>query len=402
MPTLAFMGTDMTANLTFFPVDNGDMALITLDNGQNILVDINIRGAADDPDDDEAYDVAKDLKDRLKKDDQGRPYVDVFVLSHPDQDHVTGLRNHFHLGPPSDYSKDSGKIIIREMWSSPIVFRRASKNHKLCDDALAWAAEARRRVKLYKDTGSFGTGAGDRILVLGEDKDGKTDDIQSILIKQDAVIYAADRVIAGAFEARLLAPGYVDSEDQELIETLERNNSSVILRFSIAADGYSDKCRFLTGGDADVSIWELLWQKNGESNADWFSYDVLETPHHCSWRTLSHDRWSIYGEDAKVSEDARKALSQTREGAVIVASCKPIKKDDDNPPHERAKREYVSIVDGDEDRFICTSEYTNANDRPLELTIASTGISKKQMLGAVKAAAIAGVTTVTTTARAHG
>ena len=46
-----------------------------------------------------------------------------------------------------------------------------------------------------------------------------------------------------------------------------------------------------------------------------------------------------------------------RKGAVIVASCKPIKADDDNPPHERAKREYLDILNNDKDRFFCTDEY---------------------------------------------
>ena len=33
----------MAANITFFPVDNGDMTLITLESGRTILVDVNIR-----------------------------------------------------------------------------------------------------------------------------------------------------------------------------------------------------------------------------------------------------------------------------------------------------------------------------------------------------------------------
>nr|WP_245498614.1 hypothetical protein [Rhizobium leguminosarum] len=76
----------MSASVVFFPVANGDMTLITLDNGQTILIDIKIRAAADD-EDDETYDVASDLKDRLKTDSEGRSYVDSFLLSHPDQDH---------------------------------------------------------------------------------------------------------------------------------------------------------------------------------------------------------------------------------------------------------------------------------------------------------------------------
>ncbi|RLQ84841.1 hypothetical protein [Notoacmeibacter ruber] len=58
------------------------MALIQLDNGQNVLIDINIRAAADNPDD-STYDVAKSLKDRLPRDEKGRLYVDAFLVSHP-------------------------------------------------------------------------------------------------------------------------------------------------------------------------------------------------------------------------------------------------------------------------------------------------------------------------------
>jgi hypothetical protein len=72
----------MTASITFFPVSNDDMTLLRLDNGQTVLIDINIRGAADDEDDD-TPDVAQDLKDRLDRDEHGRRYVDGFLLSHP-------------------------------------------------------------------------------------------------------------------------------------------------------------------------------------------------------------------------------------------------------------------------------------------------------------------------------
>lgn len=116
----------MPASITFFPVSSGDMTLICLDNGQTILIDCNIRGDADNEEDD-TPDVASDLRDRLKRDAQERLYVDVFLLSHPDRDHVSGLRNHFHLGPPDEWSEDDDKICILEMWSSPTVFRRARR-----------------------------------------------------------------------------------------------------------------------------------------------------------------------------------------------------------------------------------------------------------------------------------
>jgi Cft2 family RNA processing exonuclease len=89
-----------STTVTYFPVDNGDMTLIALADtaGTKVLIDCNIRDAADDPEDD-TRDVAKGLRARLKRDSKKRPYVDAFLLSHPDQDHCRGLEKHFYLGP---------------------------------------------------------------------------------------------------------------------------------------------------------------------------------------------------------------------------------------------------------------------------------------------------------------
>lgn len=388
----------MPASLAFFPVSNGDMTLLRLDNGQTILIDINIRTAADDENDDTA-DVAADLRNRLKRDGDGRLYVDVFLSTHPHQDHITGLRNHFHLGPPGEWNKDNDKIIIREMWSSPVVFRRADSQTLLCEDAKAWAREARRRVKRFRDVG-FDTVPGDRILIMGEDIDGKTDDILDIVVTLDESVTAANRVKADVFEARLLAPLPAESDEEE--EDLSTNESSVVLRFSLTGGGVGDRCRFLTGGDAEVAIWQRLWQRHGDANPDWLSYDVLQTPHHCSWRSLSFDSWSDLGEDAEVDEDARSALSQTRKGADIVASSKPIKDDDDNPPHHRAKQEYLEIVDGEDDRFFCTDESWEDDGLSLEFEVKASGIVRKLAKAAALAAPALGISATAAHARQHG
>lgn len=371
----------MTATITFFPVGNGDMTLITLADASEtkILVDCNIRDTADDPDD-ATRDVAQDLRARLKRDARGRPYVDAFLLSHPDQDHCNGLPEHFHLGDPVDYPDDKKpdsekRIFIRELWSSPMVFRRASNEHPLCDDAKAFNAEARRRVKVNRDKAFTGIDAGNRILILGEDEDGKTDDLKPILVPVDTTFTRINGSYNHCFEARLLAP--LPKSDDDTEDTLSKNHSSTILNMAIAADTIRAVVRqFLTGGDAEVAIWERLWGKH-RRNPSVLEYDLLHSPHHCSWHSLSYDSWSDLHEDAEVSPDARSALSQIRSGGIIVASSDQIKDDDNDPPCWGAKLEYEAITSEADGSFLCTGEHPNADSpAPLEFSVSEQGLAR--------------------------
>ena len=388
----------MTAYLSFFPVGNGDMTLVRTDGGHSILIDMNIRADADDPDDD-TPDVAAKLRDKLSRDAAGRLYVDALLISHPDEDHCRGLRKHFHLGPPDEWSKSADKILIREIWSSPMVFRRASRRHVLCEDARAFNAEARRRVRMFRDM-PRNVGNGDRILILGEDEDedGKTDDLERVLVPVDHQFSQVNGQRDDSMTARLLAPLPTDDDDDE--EVLSKNNSSTILQFSLAGDGIGDKCRFLTGGDAEVAIWEKLWNRHRQRR-EWLSYDILLSPHHCSWHSLSYDSWSEMREDAEVSGDARNALSQTRDGVMIVASSNPVKDDDNDPPCIRAKREYLSIVGGVKGAFKCTGEYpSEKSPRVMEFEIGRHGLRLKTTL--MGAATILGSGTIGRQPLSHG
>lgn len=367
----------MTATICFFPVGNGDMTLLTLSDETRVLVDCNIRDAADDPNDD-TRDVAKDLRARLKRDAKGRPYVDAFLLSHPDQDHCNGLTEHFYLGDPADYPDDKKpdaekRILIREIWSSPMVFRRACKSHVLCDDAKAFNTEAKRRVKVNRDRSFAGIDEGNRILILGEDEDGKTDDLKSILVPVDSTFTRINGTYSQCFEVRLLAP--LPKSDDDTEDILSKNHSSVILNMAVAADSSRAVIRqFLTAGDAEVAIWERLWEKHKNAPAV-LEYDLLETPHHCSWHSLSYDSWSELHEDAEISADARSALSQTRSGAIIVASSDAIEDDDIDPPCWGAKLEYDAIAEEADGSFICTGEHPDsASPAPLEFSISAQGL----------------------------
>jgi len=363
----------MKSTITFFPVDNGDMTLIKLSDNTIILVDINLRETAED-EESLAFNAIKGLRDILAKDNEGRPYVDAFLLTHPDQDHCRGLKKHFHLGPLSDYNFDPPegeelKIVMQEVWSSPMIFRRASKKNTLCEDAKAFNTEARRRVKVYRDIG-FLTG-GDRILIIGEDEEGKAEGLEPILVKPDEVFSMINGKRIDDISMRVLGPLPLQ-EDSEEEERLRKNHSSVILQFSLAANGQEDACLFLTGGDAGVYIWEKLWSKE-KSKITNIHYDLLLTPHHCSWHSLSNDSWSE-DEDPQVSPDAKSALSQTRDGAFIVSSSKPIQNDKSDPPCWGAMKEYLSIIDSVNGQFFCTGQHPNEEaPEPLTFKISKDG-----------------------------
>jgi hypothetical protein len=369
----------MTATIEFFPVDNGDMTLMTLESGKRILIDVNIRTDADDESEEDVPDVAAMLRERLPKDTKGRTYVDAFLLSHPDADHCRGLARHFHLGKPDDWKKADDKILIREMWSSPIIFRRRSElDGELCEDASDWWTEARRRVAKYRDNKNSIID-GDRILILGEDVDGKTDDLDAIRVDTDGTIEKICGQKDGTFKGLLLAP-LPPSTDKDEEEALKKNHSSVVIRFQFAADGVEDACAYLTGGDAEVAIWERLWKRHKKTEGD-LAYNVLLTPHHCSWRSLSYDSWSEKGEDAEIVQDARSALGQANDKAILVASSKEIEDGEDDPPCIRAKREYEEIAKDVSGTFLCTA--TDGKDDVILIEIDGSGPTKKASGGIV-------------------
>lgn len=386
----------MTAQIHFFPVGNGDMTLITTETGKALLIDCNIRKAAD-ADDDDTFDVASELRGILERDDDGRLHVDAMLLSHPDQDHISGFQSHFHLGAPENWNETDDKIVIDEMWSSPIVFRRLSSDETLCDDAKAWRKEAKRRVKLFEDHGRQQV-AGQEIIILGEDIDGKTDNLSDIVAPIGETISLIRSQDAG-FDARLIGPIPDDEVGEDEKEKLSKNNSSVIVNFSIHADGDDEAVKFLTGGDAEVEVWEEVWARESE-DLDTLSYDILQAPHHCSWRSLSHESWSENGGKAEVSESAYEALSQALDGAVVVSSSKPVKDEDTDPPCVGARDKYEQISNVSD--FFCTGEYPSESN-PKRLTIeASSGGWQTLPVKVSLAAAAAGVTTTAAKSRGHG
>jgi hypothetical protein len=361
--------------ITFFPVGNGGMTLLRLNDTKNttILIDIDIRDT--EASEDDICDVAQELRDRLLTDSDNRPYVDAFIFTHHHDDHILGFQSHFHTGSIEDYEKpeeeEEGKIIIRELWSTPCFWKRASENYPLSDDAKAFNKEMKRRVELFEEYQTIQP-EGDRAIIVGEDPDGKTNSLGLITRKIDSVFTKInERNISSKFEGFILGP-IKRKEDEEDDDFANKNRQSIILQLTIKESNYNHK--ILMAGDAECFVWETLWSIHKDS--DHLDYDLLLNPHHCSWHSLSYDSQSN-SDDPKVCEDAKRALSKSKSGARIIAQCKPIKNNNDDPPSKAAKDEYIEIVT--DDNFYCTDEYPPKDriPQPLEFNLPANGPQKK-------------------------
>jgi len=330
-----------------------------------VLVDMCIRQNGQS--DEDKCDALSTLHNLLEKDSEGRPYVDVLILTHPDEDHILGFKKHFHQGAPDDYEQPNdselGKIFVREVWSSPLIFRRKSKNHSLCEDAVAFNTEAKRRVNLYKLGKTIGK-EGNRIRLIGKDEDGKTDGIMSIVYQNEDVIHTLNEVYIQELQALILAPLSDDSFEDG--SSPDKNRSSVIIQWGLASHGYRAITNtVMLAGDAGVEVWEIMWDKYKE-DTDKLRYDILLAPHHCSWHTLSHDSFSE-ADNPRVSSNAKLALSQANTGAVIVSSSNTIKDDESDPPNYQAMKEYRSITEDSKGTFKCLSDHKPSTNKAPEV-----------------------------------
>lgn len=371
----------MAAKIVFFPVGNGDMTLLETESGRKILIDCRIRKGDDYPD------VLSMLREKLTRDAKGRMFIDLFVWSHPDEDHCQGIDEHFHLGKPEDWSADKDLIFINEIWSSPLVYRRANKtDHKLVDAAKALNAEVKRRVNRYKDKKSMDPG--NYVFIMCEDEGDKTKDIPEIVLKLDEKLNRVNGKVDDTFEGLLLGPSpKSDLEEDE--ENLGKNHSSVIFNYVLRSGGNS--ANFLSAGDAEVVCWEALHKRmvdqKCESNLD---YDVLQTPHHCSWHSMSHDSLKEKGAKAKVSDDAISALSRANQGAFVVSSSNSVKDDGNDPPAFRAKQEYLKILDGTNGSFKCVDDHKKEGKNvPLVIEITGGGVKFVPATGIAKTSSAA-------------
>ena len=346
-----------TRGLVFWPVENGDSTTVVIDSGTHLQVDLNHLEKSED-DDEAAWAVINELVERLPKIND-RPYLSVFALTHPDQDHCRG------------FERLLDEVDIGELWFTPRIFHEYTKD--LSDDAEAFKKEAERRVEKTIEAEGDDPGAGDRVRIFGyseileeEDFEGFPDD--RLTVPGNELTTVDEQDLSDDFRVFVHAPFKDDDAG-------ERNDTSLGMQLTLN-DG-TRTLRALLLGDLSYPIVKRIFEV---SDSDDLAWNVLLAPHHCSKAVMY---WKDEGED---KEKLKKHIVDEMEEASrtpnrVVSSSKTVpssNKARDNPPHAKAKKQYETISES----FLCTMD----QDEPIVAQLEDKGITFVGVATAAKSA----------------
>ncbi len=347
----------MGSQIKHYPVDNGDHGLISVEESgytTNIMVDCNIRISSAGEENPEQFDIKKDLLNVLKKkkvnDVENVSYTDVFILTHGDEDHLLGFENNFYQGDPKKYekkNKDDSEIMIDVLWFSPMVMGTPTN-----DDEECFNKEAKRRIKLHRDKSADKDLAGNRIVIIGCDGSDKLGGLDIVRKVPGDIITRFNNRDLTTFSIFLHSPYQQDLTDEEV----DKNRVSIVFQARFKATAAStDFCTLaMFGGDANHEAWATILAKTKKHKNDTkhqaLKWDLFLSCHHCSWTFFNN---TPQKDNPAPVATSLEVLDNKRGVAKVIASSKEIKNNDDNPPHYKAKAEYVKKVK--EENFLNTA-----------------------------------------------
>lgn len=329
-----------------WPVGTGDSTTVCMAEDMVMQVDIHHLGLAE-REGDPHVSIVDRLIEHLPKRGK-RPYLAVFVLTHPDEDHCLG------------FQKLLANVEIGELWFSPRVFREFKKD--LCDDALTFREEAVRRVrKTIQSNGDVSSG--DRVRIIGYDDLLKEDEYKQFpkgcfSVPGHEVVEFDGVDLSDRCRVFLHAP-FKDSSEEE------RNDCSVAMQIRLDVEGAYSYLMLLA--DHCYPTVKRIFEV---SNAEDVKWHIFLAPHHCSKSVMY---WKDPGNDG---ETLKQDVLDLIEGAAqnpgyIIASSEPIpgsNQSGDNPPHAKAKARYQEIAPTD---FLCTQEHPR-QDQPQPIVFEAT------------------------------
>jgi hypothetical protein len=386
----------MASRIKSYPVDNGDQTLISVEESgytTNILVDCRIRESSKDKTNAEQYDVKSDLlKSISNRSINGLypvPYLDIFILTHGDDDHLHGFKDNFYQGDPKNYSRrnlENGEIMIDVMWFSPMVMGTATN-----DDERCFNTEAKRRIKLHQENSPESDKPGNRIIIIGYDANERLEGLSLVRKVPGDVVSRFNNRDLSTFSIFIHSPYQQHLTDEEV----DKNRVSVVFQARFKSNAYSPNFCTLAmfGGDADHRAWTTILEKTKKHGNDMkqqaLTWDLFMACHHCSWTFFNNCPQEENPVPVKTSLEV---LDYRRGVAKVIASCKEILNNTDNPPHYKAKQQYVGKVG--EQNFLNTATEIKVGKTPQPIVFEITGngpVLQRRTEGTAQVAGTAGL-----------
>ena len=333
-----------------WPVGNGDSSTIIVNDDIILQLDLNHTSSGED-DNDPKTPVIDELESLLTQ-HNNRPYLAVFALTHPDQDHCRG------------FAQLLERVDIGEMWFTPRVFREYKKD--LCDDALAFRKEAERRVAVTIEE-QDDVHSGDRVRIIGYDELLEEDEFNGFpkerLTVPGNIVTELDGVGCGkVFRAFIHAPFKDDADN-------DRNDTSLAMQVTLWTErGFGSVLFF---GDLKYPTLKRIFDRSEGKNLYW---NGLLSSHHCSKSALY---WQDEEDDDEVLKSKLLDKMAATAGATgyVFASSQPFPDENepgDDPPHLIARDRYIEIAP---DGFLCTGEHGDESQPdPIVIAVTESGI----------------------------
>jgi len=271
----------------------------------------------------------------------------------------------------------------------PRIFAPHEKD--LCDEARVFRKEVNRRIDLYRSGSQASNSPGNRFRVIGFSDNPDLKGLDSFLTVPGNITNTVSRLVKTDFEIFVHAPTKKESDSK----WNERNDTSIVLqlRFKIGNDNKAALAMF--SGDAHCGIWSNIIEKSKTPDLE---FDLFLAPHHCSWTFFSEEPSENENPDDAILDFLK---TKKREGAIVICSSKPIKDDDDNPPHYIAYQAYEEIFGNN--NVLCTMEHPSEdNPEPIYFTMTKNGPVKDDYSKKGQVLSSAALTSTVSTPRTYG
>lgn len=360
-------------NVRFYPVGNGDTSQVILSGGRRVLFDFCHYNKAEN-ESDPRIDLKSQLRSELK--DARRDYFDVVALTHADTDHIAGCTEFFYLEHAFKYQGD-GRIKIKELWVPAAFLIEEVERDQLSDEFPILRREARHRVLEGKGIKVFSKPKKlmDNWLRQALKDRGEAETARDHLFVNAGQVVNGFTLAGDGAEFFCHSPFISHCDEGDIV----RNEAALIFNIRLHADG--GNFDFMQIGD---STWEVLEEivsiTKAHKNEDRLKWNLLNIPHHCSYKALSDEKGEKETEPKPL---VKELLLHGRKDAYLVSSSKPIPdtkemyEDTKQPPHIQAKNAYETYrrkIEGR--RILVTMEEPNTwKPEPITFEVSAGGVA---------------------------